>query len=101
MPFGLHNFKIFFRGCSMAKLKPEDVLLNERISQRIKELRTAQNSNQSEFAQSHCIDRQTLHRWENGGEKRGVSIHTVQKFCGMIGISLKDFFDSPLFKKEP
>ena len=82
----------------MAKLKPEDVLLNERISQRIKELRIAENINQSEFAHFHCIDRQTLHRWENGGKKRGVSIHSIRKFCQMIGISLKDFFDSPIFK---
>lgn len=81
----------------MAKLKPEDILLNERISSRISELRKKENLSQSEFAQKHGIDRQSLHRWENSTASRGVSIHTVQKFCGMIGISLKDFFDSPLF----
>ena len=80
----------------MAKLKPEDALLNAQMSQRVRELRSALNESQSGFAAEKILDRQTLHRWENP-KQQGPSIHSVRKFCDLIGISLKDFFDSDLF----
>lgn len=82
----------------MAKLKQEDIALNNSISLRIKELRIKSNPNQSNFAETHFIDRQLVSRWENTNDKRGVSIHTINRFCGMIGITLTDFFDSDHFK---
>ena len=81
----------------MAKLKPEDIALNQKIALRIKELREKANPNQSKFAECHFIDRQLVSRWENINDQRGVSIHTVNRFCNMIGISLTEFFDSNLF----
>ena len=84
----------------MAKLKPEDIALNNKIALRIKELRESVCTNQSEFAQTHFIDRQLVSRWENTNDRRGVSIHTIHKFCNLIGISLKEFFDSDLFKTD-
>lgn len=83
----------------MAKLKPEDALLNAQMSQRVKELRTALYESPSEFTAKYILDRQTLHRWENP-KQQGPSIHSVRKFCDLIGISLKDFFDSDLFNER-
>lgn len=84
----------------MSKLKPEDIALNAKIALRIKELRTKVNPSQSKFAEMHFIDRQLLSRWENINDDRGVSIHTVNRFCNMIGITLDAFFDAPSFKGD-
>ena len=82
----------------MAKLKPEDIALNNKIALRIKELRMQVNSSQTKFAECHLIDRQLLSRWESTNDERGVSIHTINRFCKMININLDQFFDSPIFK---
>ena len=82
----------------MAKLKPEDIALSNKIAVRIKELRMKANPSQSKFAESHFIDRQLVSRWENTNDQRGVSIHTISRFCKLIEITLPDFFDSNLFK---
>jgi transcriptional regulator with XRE-family HTH domain len=82
----------------MAKLTQEDIILKNSIAQRIEELRQATGLTQSQFAKEHAIDRQAISRWEDKNGERGITIHTVKRFCLMIEISLKDFFDSPLFK---
>lgn len=81
----------------MDKLKPEYISLNNKIAQRIKELRVKANANQSKFAECHFIDRQLVNRSENTNDQRGVSIHTVSRFCKLVGITLTEFFDSNLF----
>ena len=81
----------------MSKLKLEDIAFNKRIALRIRELRVKNNSVQSKFAETHFIDRQLISRWESINDKRGVSIHTINRFCKMINISLKEFFDSDSF----
>jgi transcriptional regulator with XRE-family HTH domain len=77
----------------MGELKNEDTILKNKIAERIKFLRMQTGLSQSEFAQKYDIDRQILNRWESKNNKRGVTIYTIQKFCNMIGIKLKDFFD--------
>ncbi len=52
---------------------------------------------QVHFARDNYIDRQLLNRWENQNDKRGISIHSIRRFCNMINISLKDFFDDERF----
>ncbi|NMH89629.1 helix-turn-helix domain-containing protein [Flavivirga algicola] len=81
----------------MSKLKPEDIAFNKKVALRIKELRMKNNPSQSKFAEKHFIDRQMVSRWENINDRRGVSIHTVNRFCKMINISLKEFFDTDTF----
>jgi transcriptional regulator with XRE-family HTH domain len=81
----------------MSKLSPEDIEFNRKVALRVKELRLKVNKNQSKFAEAHFIDRQMINRWENTKDKRGISIHTINKFCKMLNIQLKDFFDSELF----
>ena len=84
----------------MSKLKPEDIEFNKKVALRLKELRMAVNKNQSKFAETHYLDRQMISRWENTNDSRGISIHTINKFCQMIDISLKDFFDDDLFNSS-
>ena len=76
----------------MAELEKEDIILKNKIADRIQSLRIKTGLSQSEFAQKHDIDRQIVNRWESNN-KRGITIYTINKFCNMIGISLKDFFD--------
>jgi transcriptional regulator with XRE-family HTH domain len=83
----------------MATAGKEEKELNEKIAIRIKQLRLEREPIQSKFAKEHLIDRQMLNRWENTKDNRGISIHTVLKFCNMIDISLKEFFDDDLFRQ--
>ena len=83
----------------MAKAGKIEKKLNEKISLRIKELREKIEPVQAKFAKEHLIDRQLLSRWENTKDDRGITIHTILKFCKMIDISLVEFFDSNLFRK--
>lgn len=82
----------------MGKLNEDDIILNQKIALRVKNLRYEIESNQSKFAKQHGIDRQMLSRWENANDKRGISIHTIRRFCKIINMSLKDFFDDELFQ---
>lgn len=77
----------------MAALNEEDIILKNRIADRIKFLRAETGMSQSEFAKKHDIDRQILNRWESKNNKRGLTIYTIARFCDFVGISLKDFFD--------
>lgn len=77
----------------MAELSEEDILLKNKIAERISFLRKNTGLSQSEFAKKHEIDRQIINRWESKYNKRGITIYTISKFCSLIGISLKDFFD--------
>ena len=77
----------------MGRLTKEDTILQNKIAERIKFLRIKTGLSQSEFAKKYDIDRQILNRWEGKNNKRGVTIYTIDKFCKMLGITLKDFFD--------
>lgn len=77
----------------MAQLSTEDIIFKNKIAQRIETLRLQTGMNQTKFAEKHDIERQTISRWESQKTKRGVSIHTVRKFCKMLNITLSDFFD--------
>lgn len=77
----------------MAELEKDDIILKNKIADRIQSLRIITGLSQSEFAQKHDIDRQIINRWESNNNKRGITIYTINKFCKMIEISLKDFFD--------
>lgn len=82
----------------MSTNKKKETQLNNQISLRIKELRESREPIQAKFAADNLIDRQLLSRWESISDTRGVSIHTIKKFCDMIEISLFDFFDHESFR---
>lgn len=77
----------------MGALDERDILLKNKIADRIKFFRVNTGLSQSEFAKKFEIDRQILNRWESTNNKRGLTIYTIAKFCDLVGISLKDFFD--------
>lgn len=77
----------------MAELTKEDTVLKNKIAERIRSLREKTGLSQSDFAKKYDIDRQILNRWESTNNKRGVTIYTIQKFCDMLEITLKEFFD--------
>lgn len=81
----------------MAELTKEDTILQKKISERIEFLRMKTGLSQSDFAKKHDIDRQVINRWESTKNKRGVTVYSINKFCDMINITLKDFFDSDTF----
>lgn len=91
----------------MAELSEENIILANKISQRIKFLREKTcGPKQADFIKKYNIEKQLISRWENpikidpntGRKKgRGITIYSVNVFCKTIGISLKDFFDDEIF----
>jgi transcriptional regulator with XRE-family HTH domain len=80
-----------------AKLDSTDTELKEKIALRIKELRLSTGKKQNDFATNNLeTDKQMLQRLESG---RGATIYSVNRMCLALNITLKDFFDSPLFEK--
>lgn len=82
----------------MSKLTEDDIKLRNNITQRFINLREKTGLNQSDFAKQHEIDRQQVNRWESFEVERGVTIYTINRFCALVKITLKDFFNDPLFK---
>lgn len=81
----------------MAELTKEDTILQIKIAERIQFLRLKTGLSQTDFAQKNHIDRQVINRWESIKNKRGVTVYSIQKFCKMLDITLKDFFDDENF----
>lgn len=93
------NFDFIPKLRDMKGLSKDDIIFNQRIALRLKRLREKVQPVQAQFAKEHHIDRQILSRWENPNDKRGISIHTIRRFCKIINISLKDFFDDKIFEE--
>lgn len=89
-------YKILLLANMSARLDEIDIQLRDGIAKRIKELRKSSGKKQNHFASENLeTDKQMLQRLESG---RGASIYSVNKICKALGISLKEFFDSPTFK---
>lgn len=92
----------------MVKLSKEDIILANKIADRIRTLRIRDTGEkQVDFAKKHCIDKQLISRWEGYVKVdretkkikgRGITIYTINFFCELVGITLKDFFDDQLFR---
>ncbi|WP_166962480.1 helix-turn-helix domain-containing protein [Yeosuana marina] len=81
----------------MSELDKRGIILKNKIAERVKFLRMKTGLSQSDFAKLHDIDRQIINRWESTSNKRGITIYTIKKFCDMIEISIKEFFDDKIF----
>lgn len=79
------------------KLSKDDLKFKKKIIDRLREVRESTHKSQTDFAYELNVDRQVVSRIESGG---GTSIYMIRRYCRQAGISLKDFFDSPLFKEE-
>ena len=66
-----------------------------RIGLRIKELRGTLGMSQEAFANSIDMSRTYLAEVEIG--KRNISIENIDRICGGLGISIREFFDADIF----
>jgi transcriptional regulator with XRE-family HTH domain len=80
-----------------AKLDDIDEMLKEKIGKRFVEIRKKSGKNQVAFAYDSGRDKQSYNKNEKG---KGATIYTINKFCIENGITLKEFFDSPIFDKK-
>lgn len=79
-----------------AKLDNVDHELKQAIAARFKEIRISMTKKtQKDFALDAGRDKQSYSKNERG---EGASIYTINKFCIECGISIKEFFDSELFR---
>jgi len=70
--------------------------IQEKIGDRIKELRTEKNLTQEAVAWRSDVDRTFMNHVENG--RRNISVKSLEKIVVMgLDISLKDFFNTPAF----
>ena len=66
-------------------------MILEKIGNRVRELRKAQNLSQEKFALKAEIDRTYLAGIEQG--KRNPSIKSLEKIINTLGITFHQFFD--------
>jgi DNA-binding XRE family transcriptional regulator len=81
----------------MGNLRAEDIILRDQIKLRLRELRENKSQNKSNLAKDVEIDRQNFQAWEKLDIKRGMSIYSIGRVCNVLGITLKEFFDSDIF----
>ena len=65
-------------------------MIKERLSKRIKELRTSMGLSQEKFALSINMDRTYFASVESG--KRNISITNIEKIANGLGITLEELF---------
>ncbi len=73
-------------------------MIRIHVRQRIKELRIDKGISQEKFAIEAGLDRTYITSIESG--KRNVSIVSLAKIWNALGITGKEFFDSPIFSGE-
>ena len=73
-------------------------LIQKQVGKRIREIRLSKK-----ISQEDCALNCNLHRTYFGSVERGernISIINLNKICSSLDISLKEFFDSDIFKRE-
>ena len=73
-------------------------MIQKQVGQRIREIRLSKK-----LSQEDCALNCNLHRTYFGSVERGernISIINLNKICLSLNISLKEFFDSDIFKEE-
>tara|TARA_R110000765_G_C18473296_1_gene551502 strand:- start:159 stop:440 length:282 start_codon:yes stop_codon:yes gene_type:complete len=93
----------------MSGLSDNDIILANKIADRIKALRIqCTGDKQADFVKKFNIEKQDISRWENHLKRdkitgkitgRGITVYTIQNFCNLIGITLETFFEDVSFKK--
>ena len=64
---------------------------------RILELGRERNLSVNQMARTCKIQHTTLHN-TTGGRNRSITVYILQTLCDGLGITLADFFNSPLFE---
>lgn len=73
--------------------------LAEAVTKRTKQLLFIQNKTQYRLAKSTCLTKSAIQSMFNGRTK-GVNLSTICLFAQFFGMSLKEFFDDPVFDQE-
>ena len=73
-------------------------MIKQQVGSRIREIRHSKKMSQENCALNADIDRTYWASVELG--RRNISIVNLHKICLSLNISLKDFFDSDIFKEE-
>lgn len=81
----------------MATLREEDKIIREKIKLRLHELREFYGKTKADASGVIDVDRQNFQEWEKPNTNRGMTIYSINRICKSFGITLKDFFDSPIF----
>ncbi len=71
--------------------------IQERIGNRITQLRQAKGLSQQKFSYEADIERSFLSHIEKG--KKNISVGTLERIITALEIPFKDFFDSKEFSK--
>jgi transcriptional regulator with XRE-family HTH domain len=72
-------------------------MIQKQVGLRIKEIRLLKHLTQEECSFNVELDRTYWSSVERG--LRNISINNLSKICISFGISLKEFFDSDIFKE--
>jgi hypothetical protein len=75
----------------------ENINLKLKIGERISELYENSAMMKKDFAYEMNLDPQNLTRLTKEGT---ISLYMIKKVCAVSNITLKDFFDSPLFENS-
>lgn len=70
--------------------------LDEALRKRLRELLNQSNITIYQLYCASGLPKTTVYDTFSGAKKR-VSVETICELCSTLNISLKDFFDSPLF----
>ncbi len=73
-------------------------MIQKQVGQRIREIRLSKHLSQEECAFTVELDRTYWSSVECG--KRNISIINLHKICISFGLTLKEFFDSKIFKEN-
>jgi DNA-binding XRE family transcriptional regulator len=74
------------------------LMIQKQVGLRIKEIRLSKNLSQEECAFNSELNRTYFGSVERG--ERNISIINLGKICDSFGISLREFFDSEIFRKD-
>jgi transcriptional regulator with XRE-family HTH domain len=70
--------------------------IQERIGERITQLRKAKKLSQQKFAYEADIERSFLTHIEKG--RKNISVGTLERIFSALNVSFKEFFDAKEFK---
>lgn len=71
--------------------------IQKAVRLRILELGRERNLSVNQMARTCKIQPTTLHN-TTGGRNRSITVYILQTLCDGLGITLADFFNSPLFE---
>ena len=71
--------------------------IQKAVRLRILELGRERNLSENQMARICKIQHTTLHN-TTGGRNRSITVYILQTLCDGLGITLADFFNSPLFE---